>query len=381
LRTNLSALNIKSNDIVSMGDLGRIAGSPGPCITLLTAIPNPAEIRARLKNMLRTAQKELAQHGADGDLLLDPVQDLAATLEMDGSWANGLIVLRSPDMFRYWWLRGSFSETVAVAGRFQMRPLFALAATEQRFYLLAVSEKLVHLFRCTQHGMERVSVNVPQNMQDWLSMSAPDHDLQNRSTAGPSIGSMKGVTFGMSSDREREDEYLRHFLVEVEQGVAKALREDRAPLVLAGVEREVAHYRRVNTYPRLVDEAVPGSPDGVAEQELHGRAWSIVSRMQSEALRRAREEFDRQSNRHRVSTKPREVVKAAFEGRVADLFFRDTASFTGSWDAASAEVHESEGEDLVNAAAVETVRQGGRAFELSGAEMPVGEEIAAALRF
>ena len=44
-----------------------------------------------------------------------------------------------------------------------------------------------------------------------MSSRIPDHVLDNWSAGGPSVGRMKGVVFGTSSDRERHEEYLRHF--------------------------------------------------------------------------------------------------------------------------------------------------------------------------
>src|SRR5580704_11922114 len=99
-------------------------------------------------------------------------------------------------------------------------------------------------------------------MRLWMNMRVPDHVLDHRSSAGPSVGSMKGVLFGTSSDRDREDEYLSHFFKEVDKGMHTILRNDTAPLVLMGVENEVAIYRRVSTYPRLLEKAIHGSADG-----------------------------------------------------------------------------------------------------------------------
>jgi hypothetical protein len=54
---------------------------------------------------------------------------------------------------------------------------------------------------------------------------------------------MKRVVFGTNSDRERHEEYLRHFFKEVDKGVNRILEGRAGPLILAGVEEEVALYR------------------------------------------------------------------------------------------------------------------------------------------
>jgi len=379
LRNDTSLLTT-SEEAVTWDDLQQGAGATGPCITLLTSIQEPSAIKTQLKNAVREARRQVADFGAD-EHLLDPVQDLVSALEIEKRWANALIVLRSPQFFRYWWLRGAFQETVAVGDRFHMRPLFRVMASPQQFYLLAISGKHVHLFHATQHRMERVALDAAEDLREWMNIREPDHELRNRSTAGPSLGTMKGVVFGSNSDQDREDEYLRLFLTSVASAVTKTLREDSAPLILAGVERDVAFYRKANTYPYLLDAAIPGSPDGVPEQQLHDRGWELASQAKPEQLTKALADYERLSGRRRFAIDLREIIEAAFQGRILDLFLQEGASLLGTWDAATNRVSEDGHEDLVNAAAQETVLQGGRAFELPAADMPVKGPAAAALRY
>ena len=229
----MTAQDIAAHDVISFDDLKRLAGAKGPCLTMVVPLPNPLEIEARLKNAIRAARKAVAD-----DAFPEPIRNLADTVETDRNWASALIVLRSPDVFRYYWLRGQWKETASVADRFQAWPLFAVMAREQRFHLLALSQKHIRLFHCTQHKAEEARLRglVPENFQVWLNTRQPDHDLQNRQSGISSTGSMKGVVFGTSTDREREEESLRHFLKEADKGVSQILRTDTAPLLLAGVD-------------------------------------------------------------------------------------------------------------------------------------------------
>jgi hypothetical protein len=349
---------------------------------MITPIPQPRQIRARLRNAIRSAATQLRERGISGNGLLEPIQDLASQLELDKKWASALLLFRSPDSFHYWWWRGGLTDSVTVGDRFQMRPLFRLAAQVQRFYLLAISEKNVQLFRCTQQRIETVPISLPRTLHEWLNTRQPDHDLWNRSTAGPSTGSMKGVTFGTTSDREREAEYLRLFVTDIQERVAAAIREDPAPLVLAGTDRDVSLYQRLNTYPDLIPEPVNGSPDGLSDQDLYQKSWDVVRGGKSPDLKKALDEFEPQTTRGGAPAGVREIVKAAFEGRIADLFIRENDAFIGKWDPAVSEAQEhADGEDLFNAAAQETIRQSGRAFELASPDMPINQPVAAVFRY
>ena len=67
-----------------------------------------------------------------------------------------------------------------------------------------------------------------------------------------------------------------------------------------------------------------------------------------------------------------EIMKAASAGRVAALVFNETAQEISTDDPQ---------EDLLNAAALQTILHGGRAFAIPQANMPVKAEFAAVLRF
>jgi len=255
---------------------------------------------------------------------------------------------------------------------------------EQRFHLLALGRQHVRLLHCTHHRAEEAVIRgtVPQNMDVWLHNRIPDHALDNRAVAGPSTGTMKGVVFGTSTDRDRDEQYLAHFFKEIDGGVTTILRGDTAPLVLAGVEYELAIYRRVNTYGRLLEKTVQGSPDGLAGWILHERAMEIVMQTSSEPLRKSLADFQKHKDTARVATDASTAIRAGWQGRVSGLFVAENAEQRGAWNEQTQDIEtDDSGEDLLNAAALQTVRHGGRAFVLSRSEMPVPAEVVAVLRF
>lgn len=219
--------------------------------------------------------------------------------------------------------------------------------------------------------MEEVRLEgvAPQNMQEFLHTRQPDHLLEKRMSAGPSVGSMQGVPFGTGSESEKEQDRFRHFLKVVERGVTKLLGRDAEPLLLAGVEYDLAIYRQLNTYPHLLAQAVHGSPERLTAQNLHERAWEIVSQCPSEPLQKALAEYRKQSGAALMLGDAGAIGKAAAEGRVAVLFLSENAGAGGQPD------------DPLNVAALETVLHGGWAFMLNPAEMPAKDSAAALLRF
>jgi hypothetical protein len=373
----MTAGEIAANEFVTFGDVKLLAGAGGPCITIVTHIPNPFELHTRLKNAVARVEKQLKDMRMESmviESLLTPIRELTRTVETVGLWSNALILFRSPGVFRYFLLRRQAPEMESVEERFRIRPLLSALTREQRFHLLGLSRQHIRLFRCTPHREEKVSIQagIPRDMRVWLNTRQPDHLTENRSSGGPSVGSMKGVLFGTNTDREREDEYLSHFFEDVDKGVNALLQHDPTRLLLAGVEYEVAIYRRVSAYPRLFGNAVPGSPDGLPDHELHRRAMDVVMQEPSEILEKALADFERFRDTTRVTSDATEVMKAASQGRVADLLFREDATLAEPRDP---------GSDLLDAAALETVQHYGQAFALEGKDMPIQRELVALLRF
>jgi hypothetical protein len=384
----MTAQDCISHEIVTFDGLKALAAAHGPSITMAVPLPNPLEIDVRLKNAIRGIQRQLTGYRVDpaqAESLIAPVQDLANTVEAEGLWARAIILFRSPELFRYYLLRGPVKELYTVENRFQIRPVLGAVSHETEFYLLGLSRQHVRLFHCTQSCIRKLSTGeaVPQNMDTWLNTRQPDHVLDNRSAAGPSVGHMKGVLFGTSTDRDRDEEYLAHFFKAVEKGVTAIIRKDPAALVLAGVEYELATYRRINSYSRTLEKVVSGSPDSMTDQTLHDRALDVILQVPSEPLQKALADIRNHAGTSQVTTDARNAIRAAWQGRVLDLLIAEDAEEWGCWDEAAQNFAAGgRQEELLNAAALQTLRHNGRAFVLTASDMPVRAARAAAfLRF
>jgi len=343
-------------DVVSFDGLRRLAGAAPPCITIATALPHPLEVHARLKNAVRAVERDPAAAG-----LLDPIRAAAETLGASGLWGRALAIFRSPAVFEGYWLRDWRGEIHSAGDSFHLRPLLAAVSREQRFHLLAVSQGHIRLFDSTLFRAAEVPLpaSMPGSLREWQNARQPDHVLDNRSPGGSSVGSMKGVVFGTGTDREKRYQYLRHFFQEVDRGVRAVLRDDGSPLVLAGVQEELAVYRRVNTYPTLSETEIHGAPDRLSAPDLLEPARDLLSRSPAEPLRKLLAGLDRSAAPPDV----REILSMAREGRIEDLLISCDAE-----------------DGRLDLAAAETLRRGGRVFCVQPPEMPAGAAFRAVLR-
>lgn len=389
LNQNTTGLEAAARPVL-FEDLRALASAKGPCITALLAIPDPLQLKVRLNNVLRPLErrmKDLHVESSAANDLLTPIRSVTAALERDGDWSIGFAMYRSPGQFRYFLLRDPPTDFVAVAERFYVRPLLALTSRDQIFYVLALSQKHVRLFRCTYQSEQDLQLRrlAPDNLHVWMNSRIPDHVLDNRAAAGPSVGSMKGVPFGTNTDRERKNEYLTHFFRQVDEGARHFLSGESAPLILAGVETEISLYRKVNTYPHVLERSITGSPEKLSPVELHDWALDIIRATPSTALRRALNQYPEYVDRHRVSVRMSEILQHAYEGRISQLLIREDAVYMGACHDSEQKLFAGETgtrlEDMLNLAALQTLKHRGEAFSLKPHEMPHRLDVAALLRF
>jgi hypothetical protein len=358
-----------------------------PCVSIFMPLYRAgAEIQQnplRFKNMLREAEQRLIANGQeeqDAKELLGPAQELLKDNDFWQHPLSGLAVYRSPDLFRYYRLPFDLQELVILADRFYIKPLLPLFYAERRFYILALSQNQVRFFQATRYSVHEIELKgIPQSLAEALKYEYPEKQPQFR-TSAPGGKQHPGrrrpaifYAYGVDID-DAKGRILRYFR-EIDKGLHGLLKEERAPLVLASVEYLFPIYREANTYPYLIDKGIPGNPELLSPEELHKQAWAIVQpyfqKVQEEALARYRE----LAGSGRVSNDVREIVPAAYCGRVESLFVAVGYQQWGTFDPDTDRVYlhqsaEPGDEDLLDLAVVQTLLHGGNVYTVNLEEMP-----------
>ena len=383
---------------LSLNEIKALASATGPCISILMPLntaPDPSAQSAqngiRVKHAIETAKSLLAEKTVDADqsrLMLTAVQDLA---QQEREWPGGykgLAIFRSPEVLQAFRIPRELPESVSVGDRFNIVPLLPLLDADPTFYILALSQRHIRLLRCTGHSSDEVALpdSIPKTLWDDKQTDTPDHTQNTMSSGGPSTGSMKGVISSTNTDREDRGEYLMHFYKHVDKGVAELLKAEGAPLVIAGVDYETALYRRENSYPHLVEQSVHGAADGLKGGELHKRALEAVQPHFEAPLTQVLARYEKQAGGERASTTVKQIVKGAFDGRVSELILAEGAQYMGNFDQATDSVkgHKQPlpgDEDLLNAAAVQTILHAGQVFVVPASKVPHGAPAIALFRY
>jgi hypothetical protein len=378
----------------SVKDLKPLLSSRGPCLSVYmplstsgsSSLQNAKQNEVRWKECVRSIEPKVAQHGVDGRELLNSIASWDAVVQSQPLQGKSIALFRSPNVFLRAWMDDEVNR-VEVGPHFYIRPLLPELTRARTFYLLALSQKNVRLLRCTSRTSEEVffPAEVKTNYDAWMNLAKPDHADVYNAVAGASGGSSRGALAPMGAGKEAKDEDLSHFFRQIDRGVNEVLRGRSEPLVLCAVDSQLPLYREVNSYPHLAEEVVRGAPDGLKGGEMHGRALDALQKTYDREVDEALTEWD-----HRVgggaSSRLKEVITAAHDGRVLTLLVSDSLEKTGVFNEATHSVkgRETGGSndvDLVNDAALQAILHAGKVLVVPHNKMPNGSAVAATFRF
>jgi len=356
-------------------DLKRIAAVSGPCLTIFEPLRG-AHIQGTRADSGITAAIQKAGHlltengfePENRDEMLRPLLKVASNTDWTGR-KGSLVLFRAPGftMANFW--PEALAPRVHFGHEFLILPLLPGLQGQHDFWLLGLSIKKIRLFRGSRSGLVEVVLpkEVPKSLSQDEAFDQPDHSLRGRNTAGPSVGTMKGVQFGTSSTKELQPDYLHDFFKAIDHGIHPILNRNRKPLILAGVTREQAIYRRANTYPSVLAGGIYGSPDSLGEDVLFARAVELMAAYSARAANESLRELDQAADRALLIRDPAAVAEAAGKGQVEELIV--------SADGPGFEQRE----DMINWAALATIRNSGKISVLVDSQLESG--VAAVLRF
>jgi hypothetical protein len=373
---------------LSVEELKSVVTNTGLCVTVILPMRvtpvDHMKAGIRLKRALKDIHARLEQRGfrpSDRNELLQPIFDLAETLDAEVDRGGSLVIFRAPDAFRHFFVDETLAPVAAIDDQFHVRPILPIITRDPRFCILALSQNHIRLLRCTDRESEEVTLpaSTPKSFEEFLATRSP-HSPPDANAEGGT------AEFTSTTDRDNRDSHLFNFYRAVNKGVVEVLNGDKLPLVLAGVEYQIPIYNKANTYSNVVDAVVKGAPESFKGGELHKRALEAMKGYWEKDVQQALDSYEKWGGSDRVSSSIKQIVAAAHDGRIAHLFVADSAEQPGSFDESTQKVtvHAEAGpetEDLINAACLHTLITSGDVFVLPRNRVPHGADIAAVLRW
>lgn len=382
-------------DSLSLDDLRELTRpAEGHCVSLymptVRAGPGTRQNPLRLKNLLKRAEDALREEeglrGPEATRALAPAEEL---LEHPLFWrhlGDGLAVFLRHGWFRALRLPLVLPEEMIVGRRFHVTPLLPLL-TDGRFLVLALSQHEIRLLEGTRHGVTEMRLKgVPAGLADALRYEETEKErLFHIAGRGGSPGA-RAVFHGHGIGEELEKDRILRYFHTVDRGLREVLRDERAPMVLAGVEYLLPIYREASTYPHLLEEAITGNPETLRAEELRDRAWSIVEPRVLARRDAALARYAELAGAGPATADLETILAAAEHGRVETLFVAAGEQRWGAVnpDTGEVKVHEERehgDEELLDLATVRTLLSGGTAHVLPAGLVPEGRPAAAVFRF
>lgn len=365
---------------------------PGPCISLycptVRSGARPQQGPICLKNLLSEVAEVLRANELDKmavESLLGPLEELLSDVSFWNTREEGLALFRAPGFLQAFHLPRAFPDRWFIGERFFLKPLLPLVASDGLFHVLALSQNEVRLLAATGRTVRRIEApDLPESLAAALGSEETPQQLLYHTAASASAG-QPAIYHGQGVGKGAVKEELRRYLRQVETAIRKLLAGRATPLVLAGAEPLPSIYREISAYPRLAEAVISGNPEHLTDEELRDRAWKILEPTFQETRHRMAERFGELAGTGRASSDVREILPAARHGRVEALFLACDTDLWGRVDSMeNVIVHaapENGDEELLDAAALFSLRHGGTVYGLRHGEVPGGGDLAAVFRY
>ena len=362
----------------------------GPCVSIFMPMHRSgAETQQdpiRFKNLLQEAEELLIARGLcspETKELLGPAERLLRDGLFRQHQSDGLAMFLSLGVFHYYPSPFVFEELVIVTDRFHIKPLLPLLSGDGRYFVLALSQNKIRLLQSTHYSVSELDVaDLPENLAETLRDDDSWKDLHMHSALSGK-GKLSAITHGDEVDSK---ENIRRYFRRIDRGLHELLRNERAPLVLAGVDYLHPIYNEVNSYPHLMVEGIAGNPEQLSAAELHEQSWTIVRPHFQKAQQEAVDRYKEFISSGQASNRIRKIIPAAYHGRIELLFVIPDLQQWGTFDPDTDEIHlhkkEKTGdEDLLEFAAIQTLLNGGTVYMVGAEKMPESDPLAAVFRY
>lgn len=365
-----------------------LAHEAAPCVSIYmpTRRGGSPEDRHVFQGHLRDARALLSKGMAPSavDALIAPL----AALDTHEFWAQqyeGLALFRTRDLLVHYRMPVRLDPLVVVADSFHVRPLLKFLQSNQRYFLLNLSQGRVSLFKGSAMGLGPVDLSsMPRSLTEVLGVEHRERTIVVGS-GGPRGHSP--VYHGQGKDDSVRDEEIARFFRVIDKALWEVLRDETAPLVVAATERHHPLFAQVCRYPHLLHEGLRGNFANTKLEDLHAKAWPIVQRHLVERHKDVLERYGNQISRERATDDVSAIARHAVSGRVRELIVEDKSHLWGRMDKSTGaiELHAKQmdphDDDVIDDIAEAVILRGGDVYAFEKGKLPTKSPVAAVLRW
>jgi hypothetical protein len=279
-------------------------------------------------------------------------------------------------------------ELQLVADHLYIISLIATQITQNDFYVLELDKEQTCMWWGNSQEIKQITVpDLPESIEEVTGTEVNERNLQFHTGTTGSNGSARPAAYhGSSSWKDDKDRYLERFLHAVNQSVTNFLEPGSPPVLISGTEELVVLFKRISTIKNLGNQdlhKVVDSPHKV--KNLHELAMQVMEKTverEKKAIATAFQETVPEYKTTDLTT----VLIQAYQGKIDTLILQENTQVWGSFDPTTltVNINTDSGKtsyDLLNLAAVLTVRSSGKVLLLPKTDMPELAKAAAVLRY
>ncbi len=281
-----------------------------PSVTIILptyrTIPENQKDPIRVKNLVKEAEERLLREFTwrEVDALTTRLNDLVEHLDYQ-YMTEGLAIYVNKDFARSFPLPFKPKEQVIIDETFATRTLVLALNRTQRYWLLALSENSTRLFEGVRDSLTEIT-------EGGFPMS----------NEGPGAATRLPGGQGINRSAYR-DEIDRQFYREVNAAFKEFMNDDELPLVVAGVDRNLAFFQEVSSHTSAIIGTLRGNYDQTSAHELAEMVWPLVKANRAVQVEEILSELDTAMSAKKYAYSIAEVWHMAQEGR-GDLLIVET---------------------------------------------------------
>jgi hypothetical protein len=252
----------------------------------------------RVKNLVKEAENRLLQEFTwrEIDSLTSRLNDLVEHIDYQYT-TEGLAIYVNKDFARAFALPFKPVEQVVVGETFATRNLVLTLNRTQRYWVLALSDNTTRLFEGVRDSLVEIT-------ESGFPMA----------NEGPGAATRLPGGQGINRSAYR-DEKNREFYSSVDTAFKEFMIDDELPLVVAGVDRNLAFFQEVSSHTSAIIGTLRGNYDKTPAHELANLVWPLVKANRAVQVDEVLSELDAAISARRYAASITEVWQLSQEGR------------------------------------------------------------------
>jgi hypothetical protein len=344
-----------------------------------------------LKNLLAQATEALAaRHLSDREIVafLAPATQLIDDYDFWQHQDLGLAIFLSDAGIITHKLPISVPERVVIGPGFHIAPLLPLQEQDAVFVILTMTAEAAHVWQASRFSLRAINVvDLPGSIES-LDVE-PDYEgsLQSHGFGRPNTGGQsmpKTQVYGDSPEEWRKGR-LVEFARRAGSALAAHLARDPRPVVVVADAAIGGHVRNDVALAPMVAGFVEVNPATLGEADLLAATSEVMQPVHEKAVNAALERFDTLMGRKDATAcvDPAQIIAAARDGRVDQLFIARDGVLRGSPDpkTGALQVSEDGTQDVLDAVAKTALSSGGAVWVVDPDRLHQASAMAAVLRY